>query len=178
MTTLAVIRDALADWVVAVTGREPVFDMLANMGPRPSRQFVSMVLSTHTQGHHFSTITELPGPPAIPAVNIKQSASFLNRLLISMNVVGGDTYSDMLELRGSIGIQTHRDTLWNGGLGFGTMSEVRDLTEVVKEDYEQRHQADWMFHAISDISLDISSIEDVVITNAGTPGSVFNPQAP
>jgi len=172
------LTDALVAWVDGVTNREPVFDMLAAMGPRPSQPFASMVLTIRPIGRHYTEITEKAGPPEIPDEPLTETACVINNVLVSMNLVNGDPYGDMLLLRASVGLSKWRDTLWAGGLGFSVMSDARDLTEVVKSDYESRVQADWTFLSTSRATVDIHSIEDVEITNAGTPGSVFHPQAP
>ncbi len=160
------LTDALVAWVVGVTDREPVFDMLAAMGPRPSQAFASMVLTLALTGRHYTKITEKAGPPAIPNADLTETSCVINNLLISMNLINGDPFGDMQLLRASVGLSQWRDTLWTGGLGFSVMSPARDLTAVVKSDYESRVQADWTFLATSEAQADLFSIEQIQINNA------------
>jgi len=171
--TESAISAALAAWVSGVTDRVPVFDSQAQRGPRPSRPFCSMLVGSRPNGRHATTLEAIDGSPAIPNPNLRETSCTGLTLLISMNMVGGDsTLEDMDSLRASLGLSTWRESLWAAGLGFVRMSDVRDLTEIVKNAPEPRAQADWEFHAVREISDEIHSIEQVPFINAGR-GSSF-----
>ena len=163
----------LSEWISEVTGREPVFDNLANMGPRASRPAASMVLGGDAVGLPELVVEDIEGEPAAPADAIRHTSSVLDPLLISMNLVGGDTLADMRKLRGSLGVPEWTDRLYAAGLGFAAVSGFRDLTEIVKGDYEPRHQADWEFNQVTRYVAELPSIESVEIKNGATGGSVL-----
>lgn len=172
------ITDALHDWVAGVTDREPVFDNVANMGPRSTQRSCSMVLGATPIGHLESLTEDIPvadgDPPIpIPEPNVRERALTNYVLSISMNLLGGnDTLGDMNMLRESMGLSSWHDPLYAAGLAFSRVSIFRDLSELVKHEPEPRHQADWEFLARGELTADIPSIEQVEIVNAGN-GSSF-----
>lgn len=174
------IEAALSEWVAGVTDRVPVFMNVGGMGPRPDRPFCSMLLSSLPSGRHEVVISDIEGDPAVPLPNIRETSSTRHVLGISMNLVGGgDTLEDMQDLRASLGLSRWRELLWleGAGIGFSKVSEFRDLSDIVKNEPEPRHQADWEFLAGRSISQDLSSIEQVTITNEMAQGSSVTVEA-
>ncbi len=173
----SLITAALSDWVSGVTDRQVVFESVHRMGPRPNRRSCSITFGVTPIGHHETTFEDIDPPPAIPDPDVIESSKTNQVLLLSMNLLGGrDTREDMGRLRGSMGLSRWHDLLWVAGLGFSRVSDFRDLSDIVLNEPESRHQADWEFIAREEITDDIPSIEKVTITNAGT-GSSFTVEA-
>jgi hypothetical protein len=171
--TATLMQKALHDWVSGAVSREVVFDHLANIGDRPERPFATITVSSAAAGRHDVTISAKDGPPAIPDPELTQTATVLNRVFVSMNLCEGNVFADMQTLRASVGLGSWQEVLSTGGLCFSTVGESRDLSEIIKGEWEPREQADWTFHAISAATADVYSIEQVQISNA-TRGSVIN----
>ncbi len=157
--------NALAAWVSGVTGREIVWDHFEGGGTRPDRAFAAMVLIFIPLGQHATEYTEKAGPPVIPAPNLTEKVSMFVEVFVSMNLIMGDPAADMRSLRTSLGLLQWQEELDKGGLGFSRLLGPRDLTEIVKEDWEARVQADWFFYTTDELSADAFSIESIDITN-------------
>ena len=172
------MTNALSEWVAGVTDRKVVIDQVYRMGPRESRRACSIVFSVFPIGFHETIISDIDGDPAIPDPNITETSRTNSTLILSMNLLGGlDTREDMGKLRASMGLSRWHDLLWEAGIGFSRVSEFRDLSDIVKNETEPRHQADWEFIAREEFADEISSIEQVSITNTGN-GDVITVPSP
>ncbi len=167
------ITEALSDWVSGVTDREVVFDDISRMGPRPDRGACSINFGVTPIGFPETTFSDIDGDPPIPEENVTESSKTNSVLLLSMNLLGGrDTREDMGRLRGSMGLSKWHDPLWVAGIGFSRVSDFRDLSDIVKNEPESRHQADWEFIAREEITAGTFSIEQIDIINAGTGDTI------
>lgn len=166
--------DALTEWIEGVTGRAVVFDHFGYGGPRPDRPFCAMVISKHTMGTPEVEHVVLDPDPGIPETNLVDTATSFNEFFVSMNLVEGDPSADFATLRTSLGLQHWRDVLARGGLGYSRMVGPRDLSEIVKDDWQARQQADLVFHGSTEFTAPNYSIESVEITNnLATPPRVI-----
>jgi len=127
-----------------------------------------MVLGHIPVGFGQTEITEVDGDPPIPDPDLLETHSVSGTLLVSMNLIGGDTLWDMQQLRASVGLSEYSDRFDAVGLGFARVGEFRDLSEIVKNEPEARHQADWEFNVVTSHAGDLFSIESATITNEGS----------
>ncbi len=160
------ISVALAGWVVGVTGRVPVFATEEGMGPRPPDPFAEMLVGTSPVGEVESLTTSNPGPKEEGVEDMADTGAALSDLRISMNLCkGANTREDMERLRASMGTSTWIEHLAAAGLGFASVGDSRDLSDIVKEQPEPRTQADWLFHTVHTFTAALFSIEQITIND-------------
>lgn len=163
------INDALSEWVSGVTKRKTIFDNVARMGPRSSKIGCSMVLGITHSGFGDVELEDLPGDPPIPEPTMLETSRVQGTLFVSMNLLKGDTLLDMAKLRASVNLTSNSELFKKAGLGFARVGDIRDLSEIVQNEPEPRHQADWEFNIQTELTDEIFSIESVLITGNGTP---------
>lgn len=174
------MQRALSAWAFGVTAREVVFDSVHGIGARPSRPFCSMLLSSLPRGRHDVTLEVVPPPEPIdpedplgPDPDLTERVTTASELFVSMNMVQGpDTHEAMRRMRASLGATRWRDELKTGGMKFASVGEARDLSEIVKGDPEERHQADWIFNVADEYLSELYSIQQITIINTGRDSSV------
>lgn len=166
--------DALADWIHGVTGREMVAAHFPDGGQMPDLPYATVVLQADTIGWPETEVELIAGDPVAPLPNLTEKSTTLNELWVSMNFMAGDPSRDFKQLRASLGLTKWKHALQHGGLGFSRMVGPRDLSEIVKDDWMARQQADLYFYMNTEITADTNTIETIVITNnIVTPPSVI-----
>lgn len=158
MINIDTIENALRIWAVGVTGLEVIF---AN--PNADRPTTSYVLI-----HIFQNVS-VGTREAREELKIDKSTdidySNLELLSVSINVYYSNAYKLATKLKDSLGRVTVTDQLFAAGLGYSKAGNVRDIPEIINEQWEERSQFDCFFFTRSADEENIETIQKVEITN-------------
>ncbi|PWU04928.1 MAG: hypothetical protein C5B43_04010 [Verrucomicrobia bacterium] len=148
------VRKSLYDWTVAnIPNGMPVVYLYPN-APRPTVDYVSLLISSVTQ-IGWDYIQD-------PLTNAGISEQVGDReFTLQIQAYGGDPITVLQNLRTSLQKQTVLDTLRANGIAFACWHPINDITDIIDSRYEQRATMDVLFR-IADVYSDISG----VISNA------------
>jgi len=82
-----------------------------------------------------------------------------------INIYGDDAYNLAIELSNSIYMQSIIDLFVENNIGFIRISDIRNIKEIVRQEYEQRAQFDCFFYIKLNVVENIETIQKIEITN-------------
>lgn len=162
------IKKAIADAVENATGLIVIY---ANQNaPVPSSSYATV----------FVTPSLKTGYDGVSYVNndtdpdLTETVEGLRQITASINFYKDDAILNasnfVSQLQSATMIQFFKDQ----GLGFGGVSDIRDISEIDKQLWQERAQLDLTFFAVSEFSSVTTSIESINIEGRTESGNNFN----
>jgi hypothetical protein len=161
---LKCIEDAVIKWAEEYACRKAI--IAHPNAPRPTVPYTLINIMTPTVIGDCEDKYEAIDPVAPETVrSIKAEYSHVYNLLVSINFYRDSAMAAAIKLRDSVCLITVKDQLWADGLAFVTTSEIRDVPEIIDQQWEERAQVDFFFHSRSIEEETINEIKQVELTN-------------
>ncbi len=91
----------------------------------------------------------------------KESVEGVRSALVSVNFYRDSAFNKAAQLHASLQKTNVTDLLWNNGLSFVQVSDIRDMDEIISAEWEQRAQFDITFYVNSGYNELIDRIDKV-----------------
>jgi len=151
------IEIVLKTWIKSVTdlGNANVISQNDNHG-RPTTQYATIkVYDGVVIGHDTYTTTNAP----LDTVDLNYSG--VRKIMVSVNIYKDDTVSAMEQMAKLVSSFNRLDTqmvFTSAKIGIINSSEIRDLTSLVDNNYEERRQADFFIYANDNDVINVEAI--------------------
>ncbi len=161
------IEEKLADAVVTATGLDADKVIIANQdAPRPSGSYATVfVTPARKLGTDRVELDELP------LKDFDEKISGHREVLTSINFYRNEAFDNASKFETQLQSNGLIEFFKANGLGFKSVSDIRDLSEVIKKKWEQRAQIDLTIYAITNFSGTVMSIEEVNVDGIAESGN-------
>lgn len=152
------IHKALGDWLSNLTGETVI---IANPSKgRPDGNYSSISILTYLPiGMNGEEKTSLP----LDLVKFEYSQTY--QILVSLNFFRNTSFLNASKARDSFDLISTIESLQSNGLFFISTSDIRQITDVVKKEMEDRYQFDALFYIRSTETEEIEEIKKIEVTN-------------
>jgi len=167
MIDLEAIKKAIADSVELATEIEVIY---ANQdAPRPKESYAT-VFVTPSSRLGFDRITYTNGAGA----ELDEAIDGHRLLMASISFFKENAFINASTFLTKLQSNSQITFFKNNGLGFVSTSEIRDLSEVDKNLWEERAQLDLTFHALSNFSEEVIAVQEANVEGVTESGNNVN----
>ena len=164
MIDLAAIKKAIADAVETATSLTVIY---ANQNaPRPEDNYASVYVTPSAKSG-FDRVSYANNVQE----DLDETIEGHRELKASINFFKEDAFTNASKFIAQLQGNNLIDFFKNNGLGFISVSEVRDISEVNKNLWEERAQLDLTFYALSNFSEDVNAVHEANVEGIAESGN-------
>ncbi len=173
------VRGALHDWVSEEAKRPIVWahqnaPKEAYAADNRGRYAVLTIVGGHQVGQRDEAVYRNQEPA--DGTDLVESLKGHRTLDISIDLVEGDVDQDMSTLLASVSSTKRQMAFQTAGIGFVRAGEIRNFSEILDSEWEDRRQVDAFFNTFEAFESVVEAIEEVEITSDIGGSIVITPE--